>query len=338
MAWYDGPSFISVLNDMIPAEPSDGNLLIPVETVYLKRIQEAPLILTGRIMRGNVTKGKEVQVIPLFDSSTTIHHPKMIKGRIKSIRSRATSHQLPWIGKIIDDDYKNDDVYEAGQVVGISLHLNPKYSWVKSDEGYFRKGCIITELNEDIEMGTVLSADVFLPFYSRLIKPGENWVVYLFGKNKGDALILSSTYEEGPFIDESGHELAGYLIKLQLLLNFTMAYPVEHEASAKYNKDIVLRHHESYCGGRINNLLFPETIDMIYPNDESKYNITDLRHIFVDLQRFNKLSCEWKIFQKDDYNIKVCIFNPVINDIIVCYKRLVLNFGNLPHLPFFIMV
>jgi translation elongation factor EF-1alpha len=322
MSWYSGPTLLSRISKIDPMDPAAGRVLIPVETVYLKRIANAPLVLTGRIMRGKVTEGQKVQVIPLFDGSTAIHRPKNIEGRIRSIRPRGESQQLPWIGEIQSKKTDHDRIFEAGQVVGLNLHLNPKFTWAKKDARHFKRGCIVTEPNENIEMGNILRAEVFVPIFSRSLIPGDNWVVYLFGKNKGDALILSSQQKEGPFPTETGQEYAGYFAEIQIMLNFSMAYPASVSQVDAYPKDIALRHHESFCGGHVLSLCFPKCIEISWSNSTQNINFEEIQHVFNDLFRLKKISCKWKVEQNKTQGVTVTIWSPSMKDIQISYQKL----------------
>lgn len=322
LSWHRGPTLLEALTRINPLRPSDGSLLIPVETVYLKRVVNTPLILTGRIMRGNVSRGQTVQVVPLHDRSTTLYNPTKIEGRVKTIHQRDQSKHLPWLGKLDSDKIIRTDSFEAGHVVSINLHLTPKFSWAKNSENYFRKGCIITGRNEALRMGNVLKAEVFVPVYSRPILPVEAWVTYLFGKNKGDALVLSARDTEGPFMEEEGEEYAGHFVETHLLLDFPMAYPSWFRQDGDYLSDIVLRHHQSFCGGVVQDLFFPEAIEASWDGGLPFVELDEIEKKFEDLIRLNKLSCKWKLELEEEKWSKLTAFNPSSKDVRVFFKNL----------------
>ena len=322
MSWYEGPSVLEVLTQIKPLKPSEGGLLIPIETVYLKRITNAPLILTGRIMRGTLFEGQIVQVIPLYDRSTTAYNPKRIEGRVKSILQRDQSKELPWMGKFASDDDRENGPFEAGHIIGLNLHLKPKFRWAKDNDNYFRKGCIITDRKEEIIIGNVIKAEIFIPIYSRPIIAAESWVIYLFGKNKGDAFVLSAHTTEGPFAGEDGEEYAGYFAEVDLLMDFTMAYPAWKGKINDYPKDIIMRHQQSFCGGHILELYFPVSIEVSWDEDLLYPKTEEIQKAFEDLARLKRLLCQWSLEQDTGKRWKLTAVNPSSRDIKVFIRKI----------------
>lgn len=321
MSWYGGPTVLETLSQIAPLDPSGGSLLIPVETVYLKRIKNAPLVLTGRIMRGTVTEGQTIQVIPLFDRSTVGQKFKKIEGTVKNIVPRDQSKELPWIGKFDQEAETKKGSFEAGHVVGLNLHPSPKFSWAKSSEKYFKKGCIITGIQEKVVTGNIITAKVFIPIYSRPISVSEAWVAYLFGKNRGDALVLSVKDTEELFLSEDGKTYAGYFAEVRLLMSITVAHPSWKGGSSDYPRDIILRHHESFCGGLIVGLYFPDRLEISWGEDLMLRDPEDIRNIFEDSSRLNKLMCRWKLVESSNNLWNLTAFNPSSDDIRTVLKN-----------------
>lgn len=322
MSWYKGTTLLNTIMKLEPLEPIRGPLLIPVETVFLKQVRSAPLILTGRIMRGQVSEGQMVQVIPLYDRSTALDRPKKIRGRVKSIRHRGESQELPWIGKFGSDAEKQTEAFEAGHVVGLNLHLIHKYSWAKRDERCFKKGCIVTAPDDKIIMGNIIHAEVFVPVFNRPFSPSECWIVFLFGKNKGEAFILSSSFKEGPFVAEAGDGYTGYLAEVKLLLNSTMAYPESAHDTEIYLRDIVIRHHDSFCGGRVLDLFFPEKVEASWEKNHPQLKKPEIDELIADFSETSKTSCDLVFRQDDNKKYKLILTNPTAIDIKIFFKKL----------------
>lgn len=321
MSWFEGNTVSETLAQIDPLDPADGSLLMPVETVYLKRIRNAPLVFTGRIMRGKVAEGQTVQVIPLFDRSTVGHKFKKIEGTVKSIVPRDQSKKLPWIGKFDQEREIPKGSFEAGHVVGLNIHPSPKFSWAKNSENYFRRGCIITDLQEKIVTGNIITAEVFIPTYSRPISVAEAWVTYLFGRNRGDSLVLSAKNIEEPFLSENGKAYAGYFAEIQILLSITVAYPDWKEKNSDYPRDIILRHHESFCGGLILGLCFPASIEISWEANDMLLSSEDILKLFKDSSRLNKLLCTWELNQDVNEAWNLTAFSPSFEDIITLFKN-----------------
>jgi len=330
MNWYQGPTLLDMLAKIGPLRPSDGRLLIPVETVYLKRIQNAPLVFTGHIMRGAVSESQIVQVIPLYDRSTGKNDFKKIEGRVKSILPRQQTKQLPWIGKFGQDGETHKGCFEAGQMVGLSLHPTPKFSWAKDSTKYFKKGCLITDIQQNIVIGNIVTAEVFIPIYSRQTSVSEAWVVFLFGKNRGDARILSVRDVGGPFLSDDGKTYAGSIVEVQLLMEFTVALPDWKEKEAEYPRDIILRHNDSFCGGLITGLCFPKSIELSWEEDNMLRSSNDIERIFEDSERLGKIKCRWNLEQCTNETWKLTAFNPSTQDILTVLRNTDKVLNNIP--------
>lgn len=292
MSWYGGPTVLEALTRIRPLDAAKGSLLIPVETVYLKKVSSVPLIITGRILRGKISVKQTVKVIPLYDRPHETGSPKIIEGRVRNIRTRDQSNQLlPWIGEFESSSKPHEGTFEAGHIVGLNLHLSQKYSWAKEHDRYFKKGCIVTEPDVEVLTGFVVRVEVFVPILSRPISPTEAWVGYLFGKNIGEALVLSSEMLE-LYADEDGQGYAGFFAEVYLLLGSRVAHPASNGHLDEFPK-IVLRHHESCCGGRVLEIASADRIEILWDNESLNLDLKDVRGKLENSSKKKELRCKW---------------------------------------------
>ena len=287
MSWYQGPTVVEQIAQIPALQPSKGPLLIPVEEMYLKRVPGSPCIVTGRIIRGTLSKDQEIQISPLCDPAREFHDTEKLRGRVKHVRQRDQKAQLPWIGKIPLESPAQDQPFEAGHIIGLTFHPyeKTKYSPEKYPL-YFRKGCIITNAGDAVISGNVLRAEVFVPIYSRKITEGQQWLVYLYGQKKGDALVLSVCPREEQ-LREDEKEI-GDVIEVELLLGFPVDYPGVNGSIDADVQDVVLRQNTSFCGGRTLRLYFIERCEMVltYPRE----TFPEKEEILAPFQRFYHLS------------------------------------------------
>ena len=262
MSWYQGPTVVEQIAQIPALQPSKGPLLIPVEEMYLKRVPGSPCIFTGRIIRGTLAQDQEIQISPLCDPAREFHETEKLRGRVKCMRQRDQKAQLPWIGKLSLDPSTQDHQFEAGHIIGLTFHPyeKTKYSPEKYPL-YFRKGCIITNAGDAVISGNVLKAEVFVPIYSRKITEGQQWLVYLYGQKKGDALVISVRPREEQ-LHEDEKEI-GDVVEVELLLSFPTDYPGSDGNIDADVQDVVLRQNTSFCGGRALRLYFVERFEMI---------------------------------------------------------------------------
>lgn len=261
MNWFQGPTLLNTLEKIDSPKPSEGRLLIPVETLYWKQVKEAPVILRGRILQGRLNRKQIVQVIPIYDPLRSYNDPGRLLARVKDIRHRDLSSELPWIGKLDTEDQSKDKVsYEAGNVVGIDIHPIGKYKKDKTHK-YFQKGCIITEENAEIIQGNILIAELLVPSFCRDFEIGHNWVLFLYGRNKGDVRVLTIKVSEDNVIDEEDRDKTGRMVEVTLLLGYPMAYLAINNSIGDEPKDIVLRNQDSFCGGRVLDIFSPNSIE-----------------------------------------------------------------------------
>ena len=319
MSWYKGPTVLDALKQVKPLNPLQGPLMLPIETVYLKRMDEAPLILTGRIISGVISENQIVKIIPLYDPKLQDDQFKEIEGRVKSIRLRNQSKQLPWIGDLVDKEGEKK-VFEAGYIVGLNMHLNPKNSWAKKNDRQFKKGCIITEKDTKVKTGNVVRIEVFLPIFSRPMIVSQTWVTYLFGKNIGDALILKIHTLE-PYINEEGDEYLGYFIKADLLLKLTIALPMTEENTLSEFPKLVLRHNDSCAGGRLLDLGFTDNFNFRLRIEDTTLEFDQIMADIKNLAKRKAITCEWKGSNEDDSITNLEFFKPTSTDIQSFYQK-----------------
>ncbi len=323
MSWYQGSTLLELLSQISPLQPEKGKLLIPVEEIYWKRLPGSPLILTGRIIRGTLSPGQDIQISPLCDSSREFYETDKLRGRVKNIRQRDQSIQLPWIGQVSRKSLEPDSCFEAGYVVGINLHPYNKTKYnLDKFRNYFRKGCIITGDGDNIISGNVLKAEVLVSIYSRQIMEGQSWMVYLYGQKKGDALVVSVHAKEEQLNED--HEDGCYVAEIELLLDFPTDYPGSHGEIDADIKDVVLRQNKSFCGGRVLGLYFVDRIKAIL--DYEKENSPPKEILEKPFKRFydlKKISMRPKIKADGDSCWQIIAENPTSSDeISLIYRTL----------------
>ncbi len=323
MHWYQGPTLLESFSHIKPLQPAKGALLIPVEEIYWKRLSGSPLILTGRIIRGTLRPGQDIQISPLCDSSREFYETDKLRGRVRNVRQRDQSVQLPWIGQLSLKSLEPDSCFEAGYVVGINLHPYEKTKYnLDKFKYYFRKGCIITGDGDNIISGNVLKVEVLAPIYSRQIIEGQSWVVYLYGQKKGDALVLSVHTKEEQLNED--HEDGCYVVETELLLDFPTDYPGSHGEIDADIKDVVLRQNKSFCGGRVLGLYFVDRIQAIL--DYEKKDSPPKEVLEKPFKRFydlKKISTRPEIKADGDSRWQIIAENPTSSDeISLIYRTL----------------
>jgi hypothetical protein len=148
------------------------------------------------------------------------------------------------------------------------------------------------------------SCKVFVPLYSRL-SPTEALGRYLFGKNISEALILSCEMLEF-HADEEGRGYAGCFAEVCLLLGFRVAYPASNGRLDEYPK-IVLRHNESFCGGRVLEIASVESIEVEWENDSLGLDLQDVQGKLRNSSKKNELRCKWDMAVNEKMQISLSV-------------------------------